>query len=300
MANKIFDIAAVTLGADVAAGGTFTANYPTGKSPSDYRGGDDHQLISNASSALFAKNGDFSILCGASNITVSVLRGRGFSAGEIVYLHLDRAGIGPGEETVMANPDRMMAVTVVSVSLGKPIASDSDGIAATQAATSAGGLATGINGALAANGSAILDVPRNVVAAWTGTATLTVTGTDEFGEVLVEASGSGTSFTGKKAFKTVTGISVSADVTGLTVGTSKVLGLPVFLNGSAEIMRELADGAIPTAGTVVAGVTSAATATTGDVRGTYAPNGTPNGAISFELMLALKSPEYRGTAQFAG
>lgn len=300
MSDKIYDVVEVTIGSTVSTGGTFTASYPSGKGAGDYRGGDDHLIVSGSSAALFARDGDFSIAFGASDMTVTILRGRGFTAGEIVYLNLDRAAIGPGEEVVMASPERMAALTMVRVNLGTPATSDSDGIVASQDATAADGLATGINGALAAAGVATLDVPRNVVAAWTGTAVLTVTGTDEYGNTVVESSGSGVSFTGKKAFKTVTGVSVSADVTALTVGTSKVLGLPVFLTSTADVIKELANDAVPTNGTVVAGVTDTATATTGDVRGTYAPNGNPNGATTFELVVALRSPEYRGGAQFAG
>lgn len=296
---RIHDLIIATLGSTVAAGGTFTASYLAGKGASDYRGGADHEIHTNSSAAMFAAQGDFSIAFGASNMTVTVLRGRGFSAGEVVNLHLDRAAIEDGEALTMASPDRMAPVTLVRVNLGKPVASDSDGIVASQAATLASGLATGINGAFAASGVATLDVPRNVVAAWTGTAILTVTGTDEFGNAVSESSASGTSLAGKKAFKTITAVTTSADITGLTVGTSKVLGLPVFLAGSGEVIKELADGAVPTAGTVVAGVADTATATTGDVRGTYSPNGTPNGSLLFELILALRSPEYRGATQFA-
>ena len=48
-------------------------------------------------------------------------------------------------------------------------------------------------------------------------------------------------------------------------------------------------GAAPTAGTIVAGVTTAggSTATTGDVRGTYDPNAACDGSKVFELILAL-------------
>ena len=298
--TKLYDTIAVTIGSTVAIGGTFTANYPTGKGAGDYRGGDDHTIISHSAPALFAKDGDFSIAYGSSDLTVTILRGRGFTAGDIINLNLDRASIGPGEEVVMADPVKMAAITIVRINLGKPSASDSDGAVASQAATAAGGLATGINGALASGGVATFDVPRNVVAAWTGTAVLTVTGTDEYGNVVRESSASGTSLTGKKAFKTVTAVSTSADITGLTVGTSKVLGLPVFLSNAVEVLKEIEDGAAATSGTVVAGDTTAATATTGDVRGTYAPNGTPNGSLRFELIVALQSPEYLGVSQFAG
>lgn len=300
MSDKIFDVVSVTIGSTVAIGGTFTASYPSGKGGADYRGGNDHLIVSNSAPVLFARDGDFSIAYGASNMTVSILRGRGFTAGDVIQLNLDRAAFGPGEEVVMAEPDQMAALTVVRVNLGKPIASDADGAVASQACTAASGLATGINGALASGGVATFDVPRNVVAAWTGTAVLTVTGTDQYGNVVVESSASSTSLTGKKAFKTITAVSTSADITGLTVGTAKVLGLPAFLASSAEILRELEDGADPTAGTVVAGVTTTATATTGDVRGTYAPNSNPDGSKVFELILALRSPEYAGVSQYAG
>jgi hypothetical protein len=152
----------------------------------------------------------------------------------------------------------------------------------------------------AADGVATFDVPRNVVAGWTGTAVLTVTGTDAYGNVMVESSGSGTSMTGKKAFKTVTDVSTSANITGLTVGTSKVLGLPAFLASAASVLKEWQDGADATPGTLLAGDTATPTATTGDVRGTYAPNAAPNGAIEFEAVVLMQSTAYTGQAQFAG
>lgn len=300
MANRNHDIRAVTLAANVATGGTFSASYPNGKMGNDYRGGDDHIIISASATALFAREGDFSLTFGASQITVNLLRGRGFSAGEVVYLHLDRAAIEDGEPLVMANPERMAALTTVRIALGAPVAASANAIALSQSATLAAGLATGINGALAAGGVATLDVPRNVVAAWTGAAVLTVTGTDEYGNVMRESSASGVSFTGAKAFKTITGITVSANVTGLTVGTGVRLGLPVFLSNASEILRELQDGAAATAGTVVPGDTAVATATTGDVRGTYVANSAPNGTLRFEVIAALRSPESQGNPQFAG
>lgn len=298
MPDKMYDMVAVTLGADVAIGGTFTVTYPNGKSGADYRGGDDGMLISGASEALFERNGDFTIAHGTTTGTVTVRRGRGFTNGQVVNVHLDRASISHGEEIVFANPDKISRVITARIILGKPIASDADGAVASQACTAASGLATGINGALASGGVATFDVPRAVVAAWTNTAVLTVTGTDEYGVVIRESSASGTSLTGKKAFKTVTGVSTSADITGLTVGTGKVLGLPVFLPNGVEVLKEIEDGAAATAGTIVAGVTTTASATTGDVRGTYAPNSNPDGSKAFELIVALRSPEYRGVTQY--
>lgn len=143
-----------------------------------------------------------------------------------------------------------------------------------------------VNGALASAGVATLDVARNVVAAWTGVAVLTVTGTDLYGQVQTESSASGTSFTGKKAFATITAINVGANVTGATVGTGNVLGLPFKINSGdffAPVFLDAAD-----AGTVVvADNTNPATATSGDVRGTYAPAGTLNGAKFVSALLKV-------------
>lgn len=186
------------------------------------------------------------------------------------------------------------------VLLGTPIVGDADGYLESQAITAAGGPATGLNGTL----GGVADVPRNVVAAWTGTAVMTVTGTDVYGRPLVESSASGTSFTGKKAFKTVTAVSVSADVTGATVGHGDVLGLPYRVNSKDEIL--IFENGVPVAtGTFVAAVTTdPATATTGDVRGTLDPTATLNGSVRIAVQFLNLDPTSKvslfGVDQYAG
>lgn len=293
-----FETIATNLSAAVAAGGSFNIAYPDGKSADDYIGAAESWITSQSRNPIYQKEGHFSLSFGASNITVTLNAG-GFPNGEAVYLHADVGNSG-SEALNVANASKMAALTPVKINLGTPVASDSDGAVASQACTAAGGLATGINGAFAADGVATFDVPRNVVAAWTGTAVLTVTGTDEYGNTLVESSGSGASMTGKKAFKTVTGVSVSADVTGLTVGTSKVLGLPAFLGDVTDVVAEIEDGVAATAGTLVEADTATATATTGDVRGTYAPNSNPDGSKAFELIALMRDPASKGVDQYAG
>ena len=290
-----FETISKTLSADVAQGGTFTMDYPAGKTADDYVGGTASWISSISRNPIYQANGEFTLSFGASNISVTLVRNVTFMKGETVYLNLAVGAAAPR----MASGN-MSGMTVIKINLGAPIASDPNGAVESQACTAANGLATGINGALAADGVATFDVPRNVVAAWTGTAVLTVTGTDEFGNVVVESSASETSMAGKKAFKTITGVAVSANVTGLTVGTGKVLGLPVFLGDKIDVLAEAEDGAAPSAGTVLDGVTTTATATTGDVRGTYAPNSDPNGSLAFELIVAARDPLSKGVAQFAG
>lgn len=296
MTRSLFDAVRVTLAATVAHGETFTAGYPEGRSAVDYIGGGQHVLISGSHRTLFAASGDFAVAFGASEIVVTIYAGQVFGTGETVHLNLDRAEGAPGEN--LASPGRMMAMEAVRFDLGAPVGSDSDGVCASQDGVAGAPLL--LNGVLASDGAATFDVPRNVVADWTGAAVLTVTGTDEFGDTVVESSGSGTSMIGKKAFKTVTSVVPSATITAATVGNSKVLGLPAFLAATVDVLAEIEDGAAATPGTLVPGVTAAATATTGDVRGTYSPDSNPDGSKNFELTVLLRSVSAKGVEQFAG
>lgn len=170
-----------------------------------------------------------------------------------------------------------------------PVVGVANSVAASQAInTGTPGL---VNGALAVAGVATMDVPRNIVAAWTGAAILTVVGTDYYGQPQSEASASGTTFTGKKAFSTITSITVSANVTAATVGTGNALGLPFRVSNSCDFFSPVFDGAADAAvaatNLVVADITSPATTTTGDVRGTYLPVGTLNGAKYLAALLKV-------------
>lgn len=123
----------------------------------------------------------------------------------------------------------------------------------------------------------VADVARNVVAAWTGAAVLTVLGLDINGNTQSEASASGTSFTGKKAFSVITSVTFSAAVTAATVGTGSKIGLPNPITGNHVLYSKFNNAA--DAGTITgADTTSPPTTTTGDTRGTYTPAGTLDGA----------------------
>lgn len=431
------------LASAVVNDGTFTVSYPARTAPEsgtsnagDYYQAMQHKLVMNGAVLLYPD--DFDLTFGTSSITVTNKSGATWPAEARFVLQLEEPGRRPftdvaGTQQAMAG---MTKSPVMLINLGAPDVADADGYFASQDLTSAGvaSVSTTVAAAIAAAALAgRADVPRNVVAAWTGTAVLTVTGKDVYGNTVVESSGSGTSFTGKKAFSQVTGISVSANVTSLTVGTGVVLGLPVFVPGKQHIVAEIADGALvgdreaiqipfqinqtdflaPTAariiapvsgritkfstvvqvalgttvaetagtvhlvttlgavtgstlttygtavatgapgsvasaeipvgsanavvvegqsiavtpsstfasagavngiveimpggggygsGTFVAGITTAggSTATTGDVRGTYSPPFTPDGAIVAQLLVSLPDPGYRGVTQYAG
>jgi hypothetical protein len=295
-----FDTLKKILSGDVANAGTFTVDYLPGRSAGSYRGGRFHEVNSFRTGRLTAESGKIGVSFGASSVTITNLTGQTMPEGSELFVQLDRIGPDDARRSLMfAKPQAMADLQTVIITLGNPVASDADGIVETQNCTLADGLATGINGAFASGGVATLDVARNVVAAWTGTAVLTVSGFDEYDQPMTESSASGTSMAGKKAFKRIASVTTSADITALTVGTGKVLGIPVFIPGAAHIIRSLQDGGIPTAGTALAGDLTKPTATTGDVRGTYAPNANPNGTIAFQLIACVDDVAFKGLPQYS-
>lgn len=182
---------------------------------------------------------------------------------------------------------------------GAPAAAVSNGISASQSVSA--GAAFLINGSLASGGVATFDVPRNVVAGWTTASILTIVGTDEYGERIVETSASGTSHAGKKAFKTITSVTSSASITLATVGSGDVLGLPyrVDING---LLAARASNAIDAGTFVPADTTNPATGTTGDVRGTFDPAVALNASNRCRVMFQIADPDTKigafGVTQF--
>lgn len=158
----------------------------------------------------------------------------------------------------------------------------------------------------------VLDVARNIVIGSTdGTEcdhVVTVTGTDVYGETLVEnitANGT-TTVQGNKAFYGLSSISVAAggEETTLDVGFGNKIGLPVKLADSAYLMGVRADGIADDSATLVAASDTTATATTGDVRGTITPGVTPNDVKKFTAMIYMPDVSTKvaafGQDQYAG
>lgn len=295
-----FKTSEIAVGSAVSTSGTMTFSYPTNTNAGSFAAFG-HKIWVDKFQTLMSAPTDFTVSFGASDITVTYLGATDIPAAARVNAQFNVAG----DDDETADIDftdnvvfRTVPLTNVMVNLGAPDAADADGVCASQAGTA--DTAMTIAGALASGGVATFDVPRNVVAAWTGTAVLTVVGTDEYGNVVSESSASGTSLAGKKAFKTITSVTPSANITSATVGTGDILGLPVFLPSGANVIAEFEDGATATAGTLVAGVSAKATATTGDVRGTYDANSAADGAKVFDLLVALPDSKYLGVDQFAG
>jgi hypothetical protein len=285
----LFKTVITALGSDVADNGTFVVSYPAGTTQGTYTGGYAHKLFVNQTS--YSAPTDFTVSFGASSITVTWLANTTLVAGTEVGLQFHILGDQPAVDTLGTTKNETF-LSPVLISLGAPATASANAICLSQS------INTGTPGLLNGATAGVLDVPRAVVAAWTGTAVMTVVGLDVYGKVMTESSASGTSLTGKKAFKSITSVNVSANVTAATVGTGDVLGIPVFLPQTGMVLREMQDGVTATAGTLVKGDTATATATTGDVRGTYDPNAAADGSKQFSLIGAIPDPTYQGITQF--
>jgi hypothetical protein len=292
------------LAAAVPDAGTFAVSYPSNASP-DFGAVDEGAFFGAMGHKFVLGQGElefptqFDLTFTTSTITVTNKSGSTWAAGTDWTLQLNQQGkrifrtesaTGTGRTI-----NRAARSDSVLMNLGAPDTADADGISASQSVLAAA--AALLNGAVGAT----LDVPRNVVGAWTGAAVVTVVGYDEYGEVVKESSASGTTFTGKKAFKKITSIKPDANITLATFGTGDVLGLPVFLPSAGHVVKELQDGVAATAGTFVAGIRVAggSTATSGDVRGTYDPNAACDGDKVFQIIASLPDPQFTGIDQYA-
>jgi len=280
-----------TFASDVANNGTVVVAYPSGLTPGHFAASVAHALA--VGQSLLNYPTKFTLTFGAvgTGITVTNKSGSTWTAGTAYILELEVIGeISYTNDSTGFSPANSTHAILLEAQLGAPAAASSTFLAASQ------GIAANAAAVLAAT---VLDVPRNVVAAWTTSAKITVTGTDVYGAVLTEGNASAaTSFTGAKAFKTITSIVSDTAITGFTAGTGTVLGLPFFIPSSGHVIARLENGAAVTTGTLTAGVfTAASSSTTGDVRGTWAPNTAPNGSNNYTVIAAVPDPGYRGQAQ---
>lgn len=296
----------VVLSSAVATAGTFAVGYPDGYNGGHFTGGVRH-VITSSFGTMYAPD-DFTVAFGLASATVTYNGATTLAAGTELWVEFDTVGRTRDELVNQALPDFIAPCPVHIINLGAPITADVDGIAAVQLAGGAGNFT--LDGVQVTGGVAYLDVPRNItltVATTNHSArTFTITGTDWHDQPLVEAIAgpNNNTVSGKKAFKTVTQVAVDGAIAtnGVSVGFGNVLGLPVHLPSAKCVLAEMEDFASATAGTLVAGTSAAtkSTATTADVRGTYLPNNACNGAKSFQLIVALPHPDFRGNAQYAG
>lgn len=213
---------------------------------------------------------------------------------------LDTAYIGSGRVNARSD-NRMIALScLVHYTFTNPAIKDDNGISVSHAGAGAAGTTSQtLGGALATLGVATLSPPRNVVIIVThGSAVVamsgTITGTDYRDQAMTEAWSvtAGTTsktFTGKKAFKTVTAITetVAADASANTIisGSGDVLGIPIKVTVNSAVKEQI-DGAIVTTGTIAAGGSTS----TIDPLGTYAPATAPDGAHDWDIWFISDDP----------
>ena len=118
--------------------------------------------------------------------------------------------------------------------------------------------------------------------------TYTVRGYDIYGYPLTETltGANGTSGTtaianGAKAFKYIASVTPAGTLnsTGATVGVGDVFGLPIRADRASELVSYVGNTAIIASTGFTAAVTTTATATSGDVRGTYGLQSSSNGVL---------------------
>lgn len=228
------------LASDVADAGTVTLAYPSGTDAASFYGAINHKL--SLAGKILTSPEDFTLTFGTASITLTNKQGVTWPANTAYSVQADQPGDRFLKSDMPYNDDMPGLIACKRAIFScQPDVLDADGVAASQTVTGAG-TAFVLNGALVVSGVAVFDTPRNVVAAWTNAAVLTITGTDAYGRTIVEASASGTSHTGAKAFKTVTSVTTSATITSATVGTGDVIGLPVYLPNTAAVAAVLQDG----------------------------------------------------------
>jgi hypothetical protein len=222
---------------------------------------------------------------------------------------------------------------LTKISLGAPVTLDINGLmvdatstelpnVSTKTYTTATDNTTPLDGAIAApstvflNGENrlvwVLDVPRNVTGVCDhGSAvvatTVTINGYDVYGVPMAEtgtftAGTTQKTFAGKKAFKYIYSFVITsagnATTNTINLGWGDVLGLPYKLTSKSDFMNAWVDDVIETLGTVTVADTATATATTGDVRGTYLPTAATDGGKVYKVWASF-DPSTFGVTQYS-
>lgn len=295
-----FRVIETTLAAAIATSGTLTLSYPAGTSRGNFFHGTRHRC--HVVGAVYEAPRDFTLTFNASNITFTWVRATTLPVGAVLLVELDSFGAsfpqGYDDGVVTLSPRCIMMETVMC-DFGTPLASSATSLRAAAAVSGAGAL-TLLTAGL------VFDVPRNVIITSVGNdsgITFAVVGVDEYGVTVAETiTGANAGVAaGLKAFARIVSITASGASAGnVSIGFGNVLGFPTFVRSAGYIEAELLNAAAATAGTLVAGVTTTPSATTGDVRGTYVPNSAPDGTRAFMVAVRTDNPRYRGAPQFGG
>lgn len=197
-----------------------------------------------------------------------------------------------------------------------PLTKETANVAALQALTNGVAMTlaagTGTTSGLAPDGSGRtviqFDVPRCVSLTSTSNLSgvnITVTGFDQYGEPMTQtlAGPNNTTVNTTKAFFSVVGAVPNATNAGtLSLGSADIFGLPFAISDAGFLVQVgWANALARDAGTFVAAVaTNPATASTGDVRGTYAPSSGSNGTNRLVIGMHLQATQCGPSATVLG
>jgi hypothetical protein len=152
-----------------------------------------------------------------------------------------------------------------------------------------------------------LDCPRalSVSLVTGGTArAYTISGYDYYNQPMTEVITSVAAATtnGKKAFYQISSIvGAGGSTTAITIGTTQLIGLPVRVTDGGYVAHiGWSNGFAIDAGTLAVAVTTAATSTTGDVRGTFIHSTAPDGIKRLVLAILLPAIAVGPNATRAG
>lgn len=207
----------------------------------------------------------------------------------------------PGSSVSIAQIVETPCLVVRRQTFINPVVADVDGIVATHVHGPGAGLTVNITIALMDGVTLGLleGTGRNVTVLVSHASAVVIcngviTGLDMYGNVITEtwsvtAGTTGKTYTGTKAFKKITNISIysasDASTNEVTAGFGKPMGLDRIC-ATARLLAEAEDGANPTAGAIVKGVAASATA---DARGTYSPSSAQNGALDFDIWYIVET-----------
>ena len=324
-----------TATAAIATNGTQTFSYPTrtGNTPDvttqgDFYGSYGHQAF--AEGLMYSMNSpkDFTLTFGNSSITFTYLGTTSIPANTLIRVDLHTMGQNaqspyglafagaPGDVSSQANSGAAPLIGISTkvqegpvryINFGTPLTASATAVVNASAAAESGYT---VGTVIPITTPVVLDVPRNLTykssSSSDTTQTITARGFDDYGNAMTETSPTLTGSTavlGLKAFKTVTSwqVNVAVTVGTVSIGSGVTLGCPAFVFSAAASLRDILNGAAATAGTWTAGVTATPTATTGDVRGTYAPNTAPStNTNTYESLVVVPDATYLGPTQYAG
>ena len=264
-----------------------------------------------------------SMLSGDSLVLGQYVNGTGITANSYITAFVSGAG-GTGTYTLNASSSATGSITIYAsgnAGLGDPSPMEvgvgplgreyvwdvipqtlqAANIAASQTPSASGNLTltagTSAQSVIRADGTTViqLDCARAVsvtqVAAGTSR-NFTVSGYDYYGQAMTEVivSTAGSTVSGNKAFYQISSIAVSGGTTtAVTVGTTDKLGIPLRVFNAGYLARVGWNNVLANdAGTFTAAdMTTPATSTTGDVRGTYLPSSATNGQKRLVCVIAL-------------